>query len=489
MPETAPLKIAFVASEVAPFAKTGGLADVASALPRYLHSQDHDVRVFMPLHGRIDLDAYAFTRVDFLRDVLLTIGAHQVTISVYVARAPGSDLDIYFIHCPALYHRPSIYTGEADESVRFATLCHAAFACCQRMGWAPDILHANDWHSALVPLLKCATYRWDRLFRQAKTVLTIHNIAYQGMFPAATVDEIGLGAHRDLLHQDDLRAGAVSFLKTGLLHADVITTVSETYAKEIQTPAFGMGLEDLLRARSASVIGIVNGVDYGTWNPEVDPHIEPNYGIDGVEAGKRANKDTLLATLDLAPTDRAPLFGIVSRLTGQKGFELLFEPLPAMLHHLDVRLVVLGTGERQYERFFHELQQQFPDKVCFHRGYHEPLAHRIEAAADIFLMPSKFEPCGLNQMYSLKYGTVPIVRKTGGLADTVHLFDPKTREGTGFVFDHYTAEGMTWALERALATYQDQEAWAQLRANGMQRDYSWERQGAQYEKLYRRLIG
>lgn len=487
MAQRAPLKIAFVASEVAPFAKTGGLADVASALPRYLHGQGHDVRVFMPLHGKIDLDTYAFARVDFLRDVTVAVGPHRVGFSVYVARAPDSDLDIYFIHCPALYHRPNVYTGDADESLRFATLCHALFACCQRMGWAPDILHANDWHTALVPLLKRTVYGWDRLFHQAKTILTIHNIAYQGAFPASVVDEVGLGGFRELLHQDHLRAGAVSFLETGLLHADVVTTVSETYAREIQTPAFGMGLEDLLRHRSASVVGIVNGVDYGTWNPESDPHIEPNYGIDDVAAGKRANKDTLLATLDLAAAERAPLFGIISRLTGQKGFELLFEPLPAMLHHLDVRLVVLGTGEPRYETFFHDLQRRFPHKVVFHRGYSEALAHKIEAAADIFLMPSRFEPCGLNQMYSLKYGTVPIVRKTGGLADTVQLFDPTTRTGTGFVFDHYTTEGMTWALERALATYQDQEAWAQLRENGMRRDYSWERQGAQYERLYRRL--
>lgn len=473
---------------MAPFAKTGGLADVASALPRHLHEQGHDVRVVMPLHGTIDLDAYSFVRVGFLRDVPIRLGARIVTFDGYTARAPGSDLDIYFIHCPALFHRQSVYTDSGDEHLRFAYLTQAAFAAWQHMGFAPDVVHANDWHTALAPLYRKTVFSWDGLFARAKTVLTIHNIAYQGVFPVSILSDIGLEPHAGLVHQEDLAAGAVGFMKTGILHADAVTTVSETYAREIQTPEYGIGLDGLLRARSRTVFGIVNGVDDRVWNPAVDPHIPTRYGPDDVDVGKAENKRQLLAELGLAPTERAPLFGIVSRMTGQKGFDLLFEPLPAMLHHHDVRLAVLGTGEKQYEQFFADLQRRFPGKVCNYRGYSEPLAHWIEAASDFFLMPSRFEPCGLNQMYSLKYGAVPIVRKTGGLADTVDLYDPDSGQGTGIVFEHADVTGMGWALEQALALYHDPTAFARLRSNGMAQDFSWRRQGAKYEKLYRALI-
>ncbi|RMH19731.1 MAG: glycogen synthase [Acidobacteria bacterium] len=483
----APLAICFAAAEMAPFAKTGGLADVASALPRYLHDQGHDVRPFMPLYSRIDLDAYDFVQVDFLRDVAVDLGGHRLSFTGYAGRAPGSDLAVYFIHCPALYHRRSIYTGDADEHLRFAFFSHAVFACCQRMGWGPQVLHVNDWHTALMPLYRRTTYGWDQLFAGSRSVLTIHNIAYQGIFPAAVVPELGLAQDHHLLYQDDLRAGVVNFLKTGILYADVVTTVSETYAKEIQTEAFGCGLEGVLRQRGGSVLGIVNGVDYGTWDPRNDPHLPVRYGPEDVAEGKRRNKELLLAELGLPVAEGTPLFGIVSRLTAQKGFELLFEPLPEMLAAGDAQIVVLGTGEASYERFFHQLQQRFPAKACYYRGYNEPLAHRIEAASDFFLMPSRFEPCGLNQMYSLKYGSVPIVRKTGGLADTVRLFDPRTGDGTGIVFEHFEPDAVRWALGCAVELYRDPQAMDRLRRNGMAEDFSWQRQGKLYERLYRLL--
>ena len=267
----------------------------------------------------------------------------------------------------------------------------------------------------------------------------------------------------------------------------MVTTVSRTYAREIQTEAYGRGLEALLRQRSGTVIGIVNGVDYSRWAPQRDALIPFNYGIDDVAEGKAKNKHHLMEATGLMHDEAAPLIGIVSRLTSQKGFELTFEALPEALRYLNLRAVILGTGESGIEEHFHWLQRTFPQRVCFYRGYNNELAHLIEAGGDIFLMPSHFEPCGLNQMYSLKYGTVPIVRKTGGLADTVQLFDPATGEGTGFVFEHYDRTGFAWALKRALETYADPEAWARLRRNGMEKDYSWERRGAEYEELYRQL--
>jgi starch synthase len=265
--------------------------------------------------------------------------------------------------------------------------------------------------------------------------------------------------------------------------------VSRTYAREIQTEAFGHGLEGLLRQRSGSVVGIVNGVDYGTWNPAVDPHIPRNYSVEDVAEGKAANRAHLLEQMGLPATQGGPVLGIVSRLTSQKGFELTFEPLPDALRHLDLRVVVLGTGEGHYEDHFRWLQNTFPQKVCYYCGYSEELAHLIEAGADIFLMPSRFEPCGLNQMYSLKYGTAPIVRRTGGLADTVEHFNPETGEGNGFVFEHYDSTGFAWALKTALLQWRDPEGWAVMRRNGMEKDYSWDKQGAEYEALYGALLG
>lgn len=492
---TGPLRICFVAAEVAPFAKTGGLADVSAALPAALGRAGHDVRVFMPLHATIDFSDHlgerSVTPVEFLHHVPLRLGDHTFHFSVFEAELPGSEgtVKIHFVGCPQLFDRDGIYTGDWDEHLRFSLLARATLESCQRMGWGPQIVHANDWHAALLPLYLRTLYSWDRdRFADAKTVLTIHNMAYQGKFPADVVRNLGLSEYRHRLHQEDLSNGLVNFLKTGILYADVVTTVSETYAREIQTPAFGEGLDELLRERSATVTGIVNGVDYGVWNPEVDPHVARQYGPDDVEEGKAANKEALLEELGLPHDPDAPLLGIVSRLTPQKGFELTFEPLTEALRYLDLRLVVLGSGEGRLEDHFHWLHRTFPGKVCFWHGYSEPMAHKIEAAADVFLMPSRFEPCGLNQMYSLKYGTVPVVRKTGGLADTVELWDPASGEGTGFPFEHYDATGFAWALKTALQTYRDSDAWAKLRRNGMEKNYSWDRQVQAYEELYRTVL-
>jgi len=299
------------------------------------------------------------------------------------------------------------------------------------------------------------------------------------------VVDLGLEKHR---HRLDLSAGHLNFMKNGILQADALTAVSRTFAREIQTPEEGFGLDGLLRARSDRLFGIVNGVDYGDWSPETDPNLFYHYSASDI-AGKRNCKRALLREIGFDERTAAPVVGIVSRLTPQKGFDLCFDSLPAFLAQRDMRLVALGSGEPRYEEFFQTLERRFPGKAWFYRGYNEKLAHQIEAGADIFLMPSKFEPCGLNQMYSLRYGTPPVVRKTGGLADTVEPFDPATGQGTGFVFEHFTAVGLGWALDMALNAYRHPLLWQRLMASGMSKDFSWEIQGKEYVELYQRLAG
>jgi len=481
----APLRILLLSSEVAPFAKTGGLADVAAALTRYLARAGHEAKLCMPLYQSVQQSGFEFQPHPRLQGLRLAFGQRQYVFSVQTAKLPHSEVEVLFLHCPELFGRAGIYTWDRDEHVRFGLFSRAALEICQWLQWGPDVIHCNDWHSALTPLYLKTGYAWDRLFEHTHSVLTIHNIGYQGVFPAATVDELGFGAHRQLLHQGDLSQGKLNFLKTGAIYADALTTVSETYAREIQTADFGMGLQDLLRARSDSVIGIVNGVDYGEWDPATDTRI-PQHFSRGDLSGKRACKQQLLARLGLTPTVQAPLFGIVSRLTAQKGFELLPEVLQRLLRQ-DLRLAVLGSGEERYESYFHWLHGAHPGKVAFRAGYDDELAHQIEAGSDLFLMPSLYEPCGLNQMYSLRYGTVPIVRRTGGLADTVEPFDPATGRGTGFLFDEFSQAALQDAIQLALRCFADRPRWQRLVQNGMARDFSWERQGRHYVDLYRRL--
>lgn len=483
-----PLRICFVSSEVAPLAKSGGLADVSGALSRYLDGQGHDLRLIMPLHSSISAARLALEPVAEVQNVELTFGSHHYRFSLMAGHLPESRVPIHFVHCPALFDRPSLYTSGADEHLRFLMLSRAALESCQRLRFAPQILHCNDWHTALLPLLLRTTYAWDALFAETRTLLTIHNIGYQGIFPSWTADALDLGANGYLLHQDDLAAGKLNWLKHGVLYADRISTVSPTYAWEISTAEGGHGLDSALQARPDRVVGILNGVDYEEWDPAHDLHITHHYSRADL-SGKARTKREFLDWLNLPVDPTTPLLGVVSRMTAQKGLELLFGPLPDLLREEKVAFVALGSGEWRYEEFFTRLQHSFPGRVVFHRGYHEQLAHLIEAASDMFLMPSRYEPCGLNQMYSLRYGTVPIVRRTGGLADTVHMFDPGTGRGTGIVFDHFDAAAMRWALDTALALYRQPEAWQRLMLNGMACDFSWSRQGAEYVRLYQEMLG
>ena len=483
----AALRICQVAAEVTPFAKTGGLGDVVAGLSRQLHREGHDVRIFLPFYGHLSRQPDGFTPVEALRGISLWMGSRHFELSVLTKKLPDSDVDVYFLLCPELYTAEGIYHGDWADGLRFAVLVRGALECCQRLAWAPDILHVHDWHTALAPLYLKTHYAWDRLFDRTRTVLTIHNQGFQGLVDRSALESLGLNGHAYWLDTMDLQAGHVNFLKTGMLHADAITAVSRTYAAEIQIEAQGFGLDWLLRARSPRLFGIVNGVDYGEWSPEADPHIPHAFSADDL-TGKREMKRALLREAGLEDTD-APVIGIVSRLTAQKGFDLCFEALPAILARRDVRLVALGSGEPRFEDFFQWLQWRYTGRAWFYRGYNNPLAHWIEAGADLFLMPSRYEPCGLNQMYSLRYGTPPLVRRTGGLADTVEPWYPSTRQGTGFLFDQLSSQALLGTLDFALDCYQDREGWRQLMLNGMAKDYSWEVQAQEYVDLYRRFAG
>ena len=483
------LAICLLASEVEPLSKTGGLADVAGALGKYLHAAGHDVRLFTPCYAFIDRAAFGAEPVAGLTQVPLAVGPHNYVFSVLLARLPGGA-PAYLIDCPALYARTSIYTTDPDEHIRFLAFTRAALTACQRLGWAPQIIHCNDWHTAFAPLFLRTVWKSEPLFAAARTVLTIHNIGYQGIFSAAQVADLGLPPGTQyLLHQADLAAGRISALRHGILYADAITTVSPTHAREICTDEYGMGLHDSLRVRAAAgaVSGILNGVDYDEWDPRRDRYLPTHYGADNL-SGKTQLKSAFVAQLQLDPTPGVPLAGVVSRLAVQKGIELIEGALPKLLEARPLNLAVLGNGESQYEDFFFALQRRFPQRVSFHCGYDEELAHWIEAASDMFLMPSRYEPCGLNQMYSLRYGTVPVVRRTGGLADSVEPYDPKNGSGTGIVFNDFNTPALAWAVNAALDLYGQPTHWQDMMRNGMSCDFSWQHQAQQYVELFTRLI-
>jgi starch synthase len=483
------LKICFITAELAPLAKAGGLADVSAALLKYLSAAGHELRLFMPAYSAIDRSQLELHPVNFLRDVEQQIGAQRYLYSVLTARLPGTEAWFYLVDCPEAFHRPGIYSSAPDEYRRFLLLTHAAFSSCQRMGFVPDILHCHDWHTAMAPLWLRTIYRWDAIFAHTRSVLTIHNVGYQGVQPASAAPELLPAPDRSTLHQDELRAGRINMLRHGVMYADAITTVSPTYAHEITTPEYGLGLEGTLRTRGAAVVGILNGVDYSVWDPRVDSYVPVHFNAArlNLKAEMKRRLQQRLGLVPLSREQRVPLAGIVSRLVAQKGLELLRECLPPLVAAGRLQLAVLGSGDPHLEHFFAGLQRQHPGSLQFHRGYSEELAHWIEAGSDMFLMPSRYEPCGLNQMYSLRYGTVPIVRRTGGLADTVQQFDVTTGHGTGVVFDHFTAAGMAWALHHALGLYQQRGAWRRLVQNAMAQDFSWEHQAGEYSALYQRL--
>jgi starch synthase len=457
-------------------------------LVQNLRRLGHDVLAFMPLYSAVRTAHPELQPVLGVQQIPLAIGDREYRFSLQTASFPGTDIAMYFVDCPELYDRASFYTFDPDEHRRFLLFTRASLESCRRLGLAPDVFHCNDWHTALLPLYLKTVYASDPLLAAARSVLTIHNIGYQGVMPSAAIDDLGLGAATARLDGGDLAHGIINPLKTGIIFADRVTTVSPTYAREICSAPLGMGMEAALRARTDPVAGILNGVDYRDWDPRHDPHLTAHFGPHDLR-GKRTNKELLLAAAHLDPAATRPLIGMVTRLAEQKGIDLLFDALPALLYERDFGLVVLGSGDSRYVAFFEDLARRFPGRVSFRSGYDEALAHLIEAGSDMFLMPSRYEPCGLNQMYSLRYGTIPIVRNTGGLADSVQHFDPRSGTGTGCVFNDYDAPAVRWAVGTTLDWYGVPDSWQQLMQNAMAQDFSWTRQIVKYDSLYRELLG
>ena len=464
-----------VTSEAAPFAKTGGLADVLGALPPALTKLGEEVAVVMPRYGSMPLASAEL----ILPAMPLTVGPRSFSASLYQVQREG--VRYLFVDCPPLYARAGIYNEWGaeylDNHIRFAALNLAALEIARQI-FRTDIFHAHDWPAGLLAPYLRETFAADTALTGIKCVFTIHNLGYQGNFPGYLLPDLGL--RPALFRPQGLEFwGELSFLKAGIVWADAITTVSPTYAQEIQTPEYGHGLDGVLRDRADKITGILNGVDYTEWNPEDDPHLTNRFSAKDL-SGKRLAKRGLLKALKLLPDMKRPLIGIVSRFASQKGFDLV-EAIAPELAEMDIAIAVLGSGDSRYEKMFRGMAEAHPEKFAVRVGYDNVLAHRIEAAADMFLMPSQYEPCGLNQMYSLRYGAVPIVRATGGLADTID-------ETTGFKFSEYTPEALLATIEEARAAWQDRDQWLERMRRGMAKDFSWDVSAAAYQRLYRSLI-
>ena len=477
------MHIAFVASECVPFSKTGGLADVVGALPRALASLGHQVSVYLPLYRQTKL-ADPQTVV---RSITVPFDDRYRFASV-VNAGNGSGVRCYFVDYPPYFDRDALYGTSAgdypDNAERFALFSRAVLEASKILG-VPQVFHCHDWQSALLPVMLRTLYAEDPAFRDVGTVLTIHNMGYQGLFPSDILPLLMLPW--DLLTISKMEFfGQVNFLKGALVFSDFITTVSKKYSQEIQTTEYGFGLEGVLRNRAATVTGILNGVDYDEWSPQTDKFSVAKYSPQDL-SGKQKCKQDLLNAFGVANADlKLPVIGIVSRFAAQKGFDLISQIMDRLARE-EMIVVALGAGDKAYEEMFQRLAKQFPRKIAVKVAYDNTIAHKIEAGADIFLMPSRYEPCGLNQIYSLKYGTVPIVRATGGLDDTIEPWDARTGKGTGFKFTDYNGEALLVAIKQALLAYRDQSSWQTLMRNGMSRDYSWGASAREYGKVYDRV--
>ncbi len=484
------MKIAFVSSEVEPYAKTGGLADVAGSLPIALEKLGCEVKIFLPKYFQIDEDKYGLHYNWNVGEMIIRVAGHSRSVHLHQATLPNSNIQVNFIDCPHYYHRGHIYTNDPDEDERFILLCKGVIETLQRMQWVPDIIHCNDWQTGLLPLFVKDNYSWDRMFKSTAFLFTIHNIGYQGRFPKSTMFKAELKGEYFYPGGPVEMAGTVSFMKAGILFSEMISTVSETYANEILTPEYGAGMNPVLLQRKNDLYGILNGIDYTVWNPEDDKLIPFRYSSHYL-SGKMKNKKFLLEHANLPFDENLPLIGIVSRMVTQKGFDIFSDALENLVQ-LPAQWAILGSGEDRFEDLFQNMAHHLPDKVFTYIGYNNELAHLIEAAADILLMPSHYEPCGLNQIYSLKYGTVPVVRKTGGLADTVldwhEALSFGNETGTGFSFNDYSSYAFYTTVERALRTFHDKETWKKIQKNGMSKDYSWDSSAKEYLTLYEQAV-
>ena len=477
------MHIAFVASECVPYSKTGGLADVVGALPRALASLGHQVSVYLPRYRQTKL-ADAETVV---HSITVPFDDKYRFCSVATA-GTSAGVKFYFVDYPSYFDREALYGTSAadypDNAERFALFSRAVLEASKILG-VPHVFHCHDWQSALVPVMLRTLYAEDPAFREVGTVFTIHNMGYQGLFPPDILPLLMLPW--DLLTMSKMEFfGQVNFLKGALVFSDFVTTVSKKYSQEIQTTEYGFGLEGVLRNRAATVTGILNGVDYDEWSPQTDKFSVAKYLPQDL-SGKLKCKQDLLNAFGVTNADpKVPVIGIVSRFAAQKGFDLIAQIMDRLARE-EMIMVVLGTGDKPYEDMFVRLNKQFPNKIAIKVAYDNAIAHKIEAGADMFLMPSRYEPCGLNQIYSLKYGTVPIVRATGGLDDTIEPWDARTGKGTGFKFTEYTGEALLATVKQALLAYRDQSSWQTLMRNGMGRDFSWGASAREYGKIYDRV--
>ncbi len=479
------MKILFAASEVFPFAKTGGLADVAASLPSALKALGHDVRIIMPRYRSVKKSGAPLEETG--KKVHVRVGEQIHTGSLAVTEL-SSGVPVYLVGYDPYFDREGLYgPGKGDypdNASRFIFFSRAILDAVKSLDFVPDILHLNDWQTALSALY-LKTYRGIAPYNDIASVFTVHNLGYQGIFRHDDLPLTGLG--REMFTPRGIEFyGKINFLKAGLIAADRITTVSRRYAEEIQTPEYGCGLEGVLQERSPDLAGILNGVDYTCWDPKIDSLIPARYSPEAL-AGKTVCKKALMKAFGLRGPATRPLIGCVSRLTDQKGFDLIADAAQK-LSSMDLSLVVLGDGEEKYRNGLVELADAASDRFGLHVGYDDALAHLVEAGSDLFLMPSRYEPCGLNQMYSLKYGTIPIVRATGGLADTITHFDAESGSGNGFKFSDYSPAALVRTLQEGLSVYRDRAAWKALMANAMACDFSWERSAREYVTLYEELL-
>lgn len=477
------MKVLMISPEITPYSKTGGLGDAVAALSKYMAAHGHEVRIVTPAYGSVKRDD-SWTRYPDPVRVELGFGMYA---DCAVWNVPFSGAEISFIEYNHFFGGNEIYSKRPDDAHRFAFFSKAAIDFCEQSNWIPDIVHCHDWTTGLVPAILNTRDNWRRIAR-AGTVFTIHNLQHQGYAPKNVIDYLGLPW--GLFTSDNYESlGGISMMKGALYHATKITTVSPTYAYEIQTPQYGFGLDHVLRHRARDLTGIINGIDYGEWSPLIDNLVPAHFNADDF-TGKDICKAELQRRCGLEVRREVPVFGIVSRLADQKGLDLLAAVLPDLLSRADMQVALLGSGDPQLESAFARLAAMFPTKMSVTIGYNNRLAHMIEAGSDFFIMPSRFEPCGLNQMYSMAYGTLPIVRTTGGLVDTVAAWDPRTPgAGTGINFRDADPNALRWALERALQLYYDypQDYYA-VRSNGMRKDFSWDRSVEKYEAVYRSAI-
>ncbi|WP_094603069.1 Glycogen synthase [Sporomusa silvacetica DSM 10669] len=476
------LKVLFVASEAAPFAKTGGLGDVIGSLPKELSNQEIDVRVIMPKYSAIPVELAG----QMVQKSILTVpvGWRQQYTGLFELAYQG--ITWYFVDNEYYFKRDSLY-GHYDEAERFAYFCRAVLEALPQLDFIPDIIHCHDWQTGPLAAMLKLQYLARVEYAAIKTVFTIHNLMYQGIFTGDILNDL-LSLPNSAFTADGLEFhGQVNYLKAGLAFSDVVTTVSKSYAEEIRQPYFGENLDGFLIKRQADLYGIINGIDYEVYNPAGDPDICSNYTW--LDSSKRLdNKLTLQSELGLPVSKHIPLIGIVSRLVASKGFDLIAHVMEELLA-LDVQVVVLGTGEERYEKLFSDAAWRHPAKVAANIYFSDTLAHRIYAGSDLFLMPSRFEPCGIGQMIALRYGSIPIVREVGGLKDTVIPFNLETGQGNGFVFTNYNAHEMLWVVEQAVELYQDKTQWNKLIKNAMRAEHSWRQSASQYCQLYKKLTG